>query len=115
MILPSFNSSQLLSVIWIDPLGKLKCSLTGNNIVDASSLPAIKLGSNEWMQAVDIIKNKDGGKPIGRLETKKSRGIRSIRSIRSILEVKIILIRLVLNIIQMTLILLMRLRITYLI
>ncbi|EPV3655059.1 RHS repeat-associated core domain-containing protein [Citrobacter sedlakii] len=42
---------------WSDPLGLLKCGLSGNEVGDASNLPVIKPGSKEWKQAIESIKN----------------------------------------------------------
>jgi uncharacterized protein RhaS with RHS repeats len=42
---------------YIDPLGLLKCGLTGNEVGDASNLPVIKPGSKEWKQAIDSIRS----------------------------------------------------------
>lgn len=48
---------------WIDPLGLLKCGLTGNEVGDASNLPVIKPGTKEWKLAVDTMRNNGSGKP----------------------------------------------------
>ncbi|HGY3716627.1 TPA: RHS repeat-associated core domain-containing protein [Citrobacter gillenii] len=48
---------------WIDPLGLLKCGLTGNEVGDASNLPVIKPGTKEWKQAVDTMRNNGSSKP----------------------------------------------------
>jgi RHS repeat-associated protein len=45
---------------WIDPLGLLKCGLTGKEVGNASNLAVIKPGSREWTTAVKTIKR--GGK-----------------------------------------------------
>jgi len=45
---------------WIDPLGLIECSLTGNEVGDATNLPIIKRGSPEWKKATETIQN--GGK-----------------------------------------------------
>ncbi|EOD3494604.1 RHS repeat-associated core domain-containing protein, partial [Cronobacter malonaticus] len=50
-------------LVWVDPLGLLKCGLTGNEVGDASNLPVIKPGTKEWKQAVDTIKNNGSSKP----------------------------------------------------
>ncbi|WP_406600409.1 RHS repeat-associated core domain-containing protein [Hafnia paralvei] len=42
---------------WVDPLGLMKCSLTGNEVGDATNLPVIKRGSPEWKKAIETIQN----------------------------------------------------------
>ncbi|EGL6010968.1 hypothetical protein IRA26_002022, partial [Salmonella enterica] len=42
---------------WIDPLGLLRCGLTGNEVGNASNLPVIRPGTKEWRQAVEAIRS----------------------------------------------------------
>lgn len=57
---------------WIDPLGLLRCGLTGNEVGDASNLPVIKPGSKEWKQAVDTMRNNGSSKPNFRVADKST-------------------------------------------
>ena len=57
-------------LVWVDPLGLLKCGLTGNEVGDASNLPLIKPGTKEWKQAVDAMKNNGSSKPNFRVSDK---------------------------------------------
>ena len=41
----------------MDPLGLLKCGLTGEEVGDASNLPLIRPGTKEWKQAVEAMRN----------------------------------------------------------
>ncbi|MFP2470843.1 RHS repeat-associated core domain-containing protein, partial [Pseudescherichia vulneris] len=53
---------------WVDPLGLMKCGLTGNEVGDATNLPVIKRGSPEWKKATESIQN--GGKSNFRVKDK---------------------------------------------
>ena len=53
---------------WIDPLGLMKCGLTGNEVGDATNLPVIKRGSPEWKKATETIQT--GGKSNFRVKDK---------------------------------------------
>lgn len=53
---------------WIDPLGLMKCGLTGNEVGNATNLPVIKRGSPEWKKVIETIQN--GGKSNFRVKDK---------------------------------------------
>ncbi|HCT5824036.1 TPA: hypothetical protein OT171_004958 [Citrobacter sedlakii] len=57
---------------WIDPLGLLRCGLTGNEVGNASNLPVIKPGTVEWKKAVDTMRNNGSSKPNFRVADKSA-------------------------------------------
>lgn len=59
-------------VEWVDPLGLMKCGLTGEEVGDATNLPIIKPNTPQWKQAVDSIKNDGKSKPNFRVQDKET-------------------------------------------
>ncbi|EYT22408.1 RHS repeat-associated core domain protein [Acinetobacter sp. 1000160] len=57
---------------WTDPLGLMRCGLTGEEVGDATNLPTIKPNTPQWKQAVDSIKNDGKSKPNFRVQDKET-------------------------------------------
>jgi RHS repeat-associated protein len=56
-------------ITWIDPLGWMRCGLTGDEVGNATNLPKIHPRTAQWKQAVEKI--RAGGKSNFRVSSKK--------------------------------------------